>query len=107
MDYQLEQALANVQSAEAQLSLMIKGARKEDIIQAEENLKQTETNLTLAKNDFDRFSNLLETKSITQKQYDEISARYKIMKRLKKYLDWKKLNKPVLISERQNLQLIY
>jgi HlyD family secretion protein len=78
LDYQLEQALANVQSAEAQLSLMIKGARKEDIIQAEENLKQTETNLTLAKNDFDRFSNLLETKSITQKQYDEISARYQI-----------------------------
>ena len=78
LDYQLEQALANVQSADAQLSLMIKGARKEDIKQAEENLKQTETNLTLAKNDFDRFSNLLETKSITQKQYDEISARYQI-----------------------------
>ena len=75
---QLEQALATAQISEAQLKLMMKGARTEDIKQAEEMMKQSETNFKLAKNDFDRYTKLWETKSITQKQYEDMTARYQI-----------------------------
>ncbi|MBU1094918.1 MAG: hypothetical protein CVV23_10400 [Ignavibacteriae bacterium HGW-Ignavibacteriae-2] len=78
LSFQLEQALASVQIAEAQLNLMIKGARKEDIKQAEEMVNQNESNYKLAKNDFERYSKLWESKSITQKQYEDITARYQI-----------------------------
>lgn len=78
LSFQLEQALASVQIAEAQLNLIIKGARKEDIKQAEEMVNQNESNYKLAKNDFERYSKLWESKSITQKQYEDITARYQI-----------------------------
>jgi len=76
--YQLEQSAAAVQIAEAQLNLLIKGARTEDINQAEELLNQAESNFSLAKNDFERFAILWESKSITQKQYEEVKNRYNV-----------------------------
>ncbi len=78
LGFQLEQALAAEQITQAQLNLMIKGARTEDIKQAEEMMKQSETNLKLAKNDFERYGKLWESKAITQKQYEDITARYQI-----------------------------
>ncbi len=78
LGFQLLQAEASEKIAEAQLNLMLKGARSEDINQAEEMMKQSETNYKLAKNDFDRYSKLWESKSITQKQYEDITARYQI-----------------------------
>lgn len=78
LGFQLEQALASEQITEAQLNLMIKGARTEDIKQAEEMMKQSETNLKLSKNDFERYGKLWESKAITQKQYEDITARYQI-----------------------------
>lgn len=78
LNYQLDQACANEQIAQAQLSLMIKGARIEDIRQAEELLKQSEVNFDLAKNDYDRFTKLRETEAVTQKQFEEIKTRYEI-----------------------------
>lgn len=78
LGFQLEQALAAEQIAEAQLNLMLRGARAEDIRQAEEMVKQGETNFKLAKSDFDRYTKLWGSKAITQKQYEEITARYQI-----------------------------
>lgn len=78
LEYQLEQALAGEQIAQAQLDLMLKGARSEDIKQAEEMMKQREVNFNTAKNDFERFKQLWESKSISQKQFEDMAARYEV-----------------------------
>lgn len=78
LGFQLEQASASEQITEAQLKLMLKGARSEDIKQAEEMLKQTEINFNLAKSDFERYTKLWESKSITRKQYEDMTARYQV-----------------------------
>lgn len=78
LSYQLEQALAAEQISGAQLNLMLKGARTEDIKQAEEAMKQSEANLKIAKSDFERYTKLWESKAITQKQYEDMTARYQI-----------------------------
>lgn len=74
----LQEALALNEAAEAQYHLMIKGARKEDVNQAEENLKQAQVSLTLAEKDKARMENLYESKTITKKQYDDALANYEI-----------------------------
>lgn len=76
--YQLEQAEAAEDISNAQLSLMLKGARQEDVRQAEEANKQAETNYRLSKADFERYKKLWESKSITEKQFEEMTARYQI-----------------------------
>ncbi len=78
LGYQLDQALAGEKIAQAQLALMLKGARTEDLKQAEEMKKQAEINFNLAKSDFERYAQLWENKSITQKQYEDISGRYQV-----------------------------
>ncbi len=78
LDYQLEQALAAEQIAQAQLELMLKGARSEDIKQAEEMMKQSEINFNSAKADFERYKQLWETKSISKKQFEDMTARYEV-----------------------------
>jgi HlyD family secretion protein len=78
LGFQLEQASASEQITEAQLKLMLKGARSEDIKQAEEMMKQTEINFNLAKSDFERYTRLLDSKSITRKQYEDMTARYHV-----------------------------
>ncbi len=78
LDYQLEQALAGEQIAQAQLDLMLKGARSEDIKQAEELMKQSEINFNNAKNDFERYKQLWGSKSISQKQYEDMTARFEV-----------------------------
>lgn len=78
LDYQLEQALAAEQIAQAQLDLMLKGARNEDIKQAEEMMKQSEINFNSAKTDFERYKQLWESKSISKKQFEDMTARYEV-----------------------------
>lgn len=78
LGFQLEQVSAAEQITEAQLKLMLKGARSEDIKQAEEMMKQTEINFNLAKTDFERYTKLFESKSITRKQYEDMTARYQV-----------------------------
>ena len=56
LDYQLNQALAGVDFAKAQLELIKIGARKEDIQQGEDALKQAQINLGLAKQNNDRMT---------------------------------------------------
>ncbi|MCL4278526.1 MAG: biotin/lipoyl-binding protein, partial [Ignavibacteriaceae bacterium] len=74
LDLQLLQAIAVQNAAEAQLRLMQKGAREEDIIQAEQNLNQAKVNLETAEKDKIRMQNLFDTHSITQKQYVDAAA---------------------------------
>ena len=78
LEYQLEQALAGEQIAQAQLDLMLKGARSEDINQAEEMMNQSEINFNTAKNDFERYKQLWESKSISKKQFEDMTARYDV-----------------------------
>ena len=76
LDIQLRQAEARVEQADAQLKLLLSGARKEDIETAEQSLKQAKINLDLAKEDKERFTSLYDTRTITKKQYDDAVARY-------------------------------
>jgi HlyD family secretion protein len=75
LDIQLRQAEAGVQLAEAQLALLIKGARVEDIRQAEAALKQAEASLKVAEDDAQRMRALVKTGSVTPKSRDDAEAR--------------------------------
>ncbi len=66
---QLRQAIANMASFESSYRLAVEGSRKEDIIQAEATYKT-------AKADYERMKDLLASKTITQKQYDDSYARF-------------------------------
>lgn len=78
LDYQLDQAEAGVKIAKAQLELMLKGARSEDIQQAEDMMKQSEINFNNAQKDFQRYQQLWESKSISDKQFEDMKSRYEI-----------------------------
>ena len=76
LDIQLRQAEARVEQADAQLKLLLSGARKEDIEASEQSLKQAKINLDLAREDKERFTSLYDTRTITKKQFDDAVARY-------------------------------
>jgi HlyD family secretion protein len=77
-ELKLQEALASKEYAEAQFNLLKKGARNEDINQAEENLKQAEISFKLAEKDKERMENLYQSQTITKKQYDDAIANYEI-----------------------------
>jgi len=66
---QLRQASANLASFESAYKLAIEGSRKEDILQAE-------ASYTAAKADYQRMKDLLASQTITQKQFDDVYARF-------------------------------
>jgi HlyD family secretion protein len=74
----LEEAFAAKEAAQAQFNLLKEGARKEDVKQAEENLKQAQVTFNLSEQDKERMENLYKAKSITKKQYDDAMANYEI-----------------------------
>lgn len=74
----LREAEALLSSAEAQFELISKGARTEDIQQAEQLLKQAEINLQTAQNDKLRFENLYQSNSISKKQFEDAIAKYEL-----------------------------
>ncbi len=75
LDIQLRQAEAGVALADAQLRLLKKGARAEDIRQGEEALRQAEANLKVAADDARRMRELAARGSVTPKQRDDAEAR--------------------------------
>ena len=75
LDIQLRQAEAGVALAEAQLALLRKGARAEDVRQGEEALRQTGANLKVATDDAGRMRKLAARGSVTPKQRDDAEAR--------------------------------
>jgi HlyD family secretion protein len=79
LEIQLQQAIAGKDAAEAQLNLMLAGAREEDINQAEQNLNQAKINYETAERDKERMQSLYDSRSITQKQYEDAIARYDLM----------------------------
>ena len=78
LDIQLRQMTAGRDIAKAQLDLLIKGARKEDIQQVQEQLNQAEANFGTAKTDKERMENLFKSNAVTKKQYEDASARFDI-----------------------------
>ena len=74
-DIQLRQADAGVRLAEVQLALLVKGARSEDIRQAEAALEQAATAFKIAADDAKRMRELFQTGSVTSKQRDDAEAR--------------------------------
>lgn len=77
-DVQLRQAKAGVHLAQAQLDLLLKGAREEDIRSAEEALRQAEAHYSLAREDIRRIRNLYDSLSVSRKQLDDAEARYTV-----------------------------
>ncbi len=77
-ELQLEQAAAAEDIARANLNLLLKGARKEDIKSAEEMLRQAEESYILAKSNYERFSNLNKTSSVSLKQLEDAEYQLKI-----------------------------
>jgi len=75
LDIQLRQAAAGVELAEAQLALLVKGARSEDIRQAEAVLEQAEASLKVAEDDARRIRTLASKGSATPKMRDDAEAR--------------------------------
>lgn len=78
LDLQLAQAKAGFNLAQAQLDLLVNGARQEDVRAGEENLKQAEASHRLAKSDNERMQELDKTKAITKRQLDDSQARFDI-----------------------------
>jgi HlyD family secretion protein len=76
--HQLEQAEAAKAIAKSQLDLVLKGARQEDIAQAEEMVRQAEVNFDLAKKEFDRVKNLYRSKSISKQKFDNAKTRFEV-----------------------------
>ncbi|MBN2409770.1 MAG: efflux RND transporter periplasmic adaptor subunit, partial [Candidatus Aminicenantes bacterium] len=75
---QLRQAEAAVDLAEAQLRLLLKGARIEDIRQVEEAAKQAEATFNLASEDLERIRNLYAKESATLKTLQDSETRFKV-----------------------------
>lgn len=69
---------AQVDLAEAQLKLLLRGARPEDIAQAAHALHQAEAALHGAEEDLKRLSALSEANSATQKQKDDADVRREV-----------------------------
>jgi HlyD family secretion protein len=78
LDIQLRQAEAGVDLAYSQLRLLESGARKEDIRQSEDLLKQAKVNLDQAVTDRDRMQALYESNTVTKKQFEEALNRYEL-----------------------------
>lgn len=76
LDIQLRQSEAGVELANAQLKLLKSGARREDIKQSEELLKQAKINMELALKDKKRAEELYSQDATTKKLYDDAVARY-------------------------------
>ena len=74
-----EQAEAGVALAEAHFALLMKGARSEDIKQAEDQLIQVSESLKQAKVDYERMEELYNTGSVTKKQYDDAKTRHTVV----------------------------
>jgi len=78
LGYQLQQAAAAADAAQAQLNLLKNGAREEDIRQGEETFNQAQINFDMAKRDKERMETLWESKSITKKQYEDAVSKFNL-----------------------------
>lgn len=75
---QLQQSDASVESSRAQYDLLVKGARSEDIKQAEDALTQAKANYDYAQLTKERNEKLFAANSITKQQWDDITAKFDV-----------------------------
>lgn len=80
-EYQYEQTRSGFEIAEAQYRLALKGTREEDVIQAEANFKN-------AQSDLKRMEELYRAKSISEKQLDDARTRFTISQQI-----WEKMKR--------------
>lgn len=80
-EYQLAQARANVEAADAQLRLLLAGSRAEDLRRAEDQMAQAQAELDAARRDYDRLSGLADRGSATEKSRDDAATRMEIAER--------------------------
>lgn len=73
--YQLQQAQAGLDGAEAQLRMAKEGMREEDVLQAEANFKSAESDLK-------RMEELAKSRSISEKQLEDARTRYTLMQQM-------------------------
>jgi HlyD family secretion protein len=78
LDLQLKENEASRDIAKSQLDLLVKGSRKEDIIQAEEVFNQATANFISARTDLERMEKLIKSNSVTQKQYDDAVSKFDV-----------------------------
>ena len=78
LDLQLKENEASRVIAKSQLDLLVKGSRKEDIIQAEEVFNQATANFISARTDLERMEKLIKSNSVTQKQYDDAVSKFDV-----------------------------
>lgn len=78
LELQLDQAEALGEQATAQYSLLKNGARQEDISSVEEQLNQAQSNYESAQRDNVRMQKLLESNTITKKQYEDSKTRFDV-----------------------------
>lgn len=79
-ELQLKQAAASLDVAKAQLDLLVKGSRKEDVAQAGELFSQAESNLKLAEIDKQRMENLYNSNAVSKKQLDDAVLKLDLIK---------------------------
>ena len=79
--YQLEQARGGYEMAEAQYRLAFKGAREEDVIQAEANYKNAQADLK-------RMEELYRGRSVSEKQLDDARTRFTVSQQI-----WEKMKR--------------
>ncbi|RMH70315.1 MAG: HlyD family efflux transporter periplasmic adaptor subunit [Gemmatimonadetes bacterium] len=75
---QQQQLQADIDLAEAQLRMLLNGARVEDIQQAQEQLKQAEAHLKLMQENLRRITELFESGSVSQQQKDDAETRFQV-----------------------------
>ncbi len=78
LEIQLRQAEALKAAAEAKYNLLVKGARKEDLILAEEKLNQAKANFKLISKEKERIENLFKSNAVSKREFDQISAKFSI-----------------------------
>lgn len=78
LDLQLVQAEAYKRGIKAQIKMLNSGAREEDRKLATQLLIQAQANYKVASTNWERMTQLLSTKSISQKQYDDALLSYDI-----------------------------
>ena len=78
LDFQLRAADAGVDAVTANLQLMKKGARAEDLRSAEEGVRSAEANYQTVKSDLDRARNLYKSGSSSEKNIEDLENRLQI-----------------------------
>jgi membrane fusion protein YbhG len=78
LDLQLKEAEANVEAAEAQVALLVHGARPEDIHATEEAVQQAAANRKLAEVEMTRIEGLVSAGAATKDQRDQTQTRLDI-----------------------------